>query len=147
MTLYIFIAAVIILFVTLDFWVVRQQKKRIVQLEEFYALPQIKTLLDSGFTKGDDAIRGEINGYPAGVFCWFEVTGTRYFTYLRCKKPAGISYIFEFRKRYITEQIQIKDINMMQHELKLIDGETLAKSFARLQEIAAIEKLAPAVLK
>ena len=141
MTLYIIGAAILLAFVFFGFWARRQEKKRLQQAEEFYELPQIKALLDSGFIKGDDEISGEINDYPAGLYCWFEVTGTRYFTYIRCKMPAGVSYIFQFGNRYEQEQVRITNLNMIRQELKQIDGATLAKSFARLQEIAALEKL------
>lgn len=143
MWLYILIAAIIVVFALFGFWASRQQKKRLKQAEEFYALPQIKALLDSGFTKGDDEIIGIINSYPAGLYCWFEVTGNRYFTYIRCKMPPGFTYGFEFSNRYNNEKIKISNLNMIGQELKQIDGDTLANSFARLQEVAAIEKLGP----
>lgn len=85
--IYLLIVVFILLIVVFGFWAARQQKKRLKQAEEFYALPQIKALLESGFTKDDDAIVGMIHEYPAGLYCWFEVTGPRYFAYLRCKAP------------------------------------------------------------
>ncbi len=142
MWLYILIAIVIAGFALIGFWASRQQKKRMKQAEEFYALPQIKALLDSGFTKSDDAITGFINGYPAGIYAWFEVDGPRYFTYLQCS-GAGFSTVYSISEKYHTnERIRIKN-GALEQELKQIDGDTLAKSFARLQEIAAIEKLGP----
>lgn len=152
MILYIFIAAVVILMVFVGFWSARWQKKRVLLAEEFFASPAIKALLDSGFTKdvdtslnkdNDDGISGMINDYPAGVYAWFDTTGTRYFTYLRFKRPAGFS-VYSFSEKYRTEErVRVYDINTIRQEIKQIDGETIAKSFTRLQEIAAIEKLEP----
>lgn len=152
MTLYIFIAAVIALMVFVGFWSARWQKKRVLLAEEFYASPAIKALLDSGFVKdvdislnkdNDDGISGMINDFPAGIYAWFDTGGTRYFTYLRCKRPAGFS-VYSFSEKYSTkERVRVYDINTIRQEIKQIDGETIAKSFARLQEIAAIEKLQP----
>jgi len=141
--LYIFLgAAFIILLVVFGFWVSQQEKKRFKQAEEFYALPQIKALLESGFVKGDDAIEGEVSGYRTGLYCWFEIGGPRYFTYMRCE-GAGFSAAFRISEKYrVEERIRIKD-GALQQELKQIDGATLAKSFARLREIMSIEKLKP----
>jgi hypothetical protein len=147
MILFSAIAAGIIFFVSIGIWAARQEKKRVKLAEEFYALPQIKALLDSGFIKEDDEISGEINGYPAGLYCWFEVTGPRYFTYIRCKVQSGFSVAYKISEKYrVNERVRIKDVNLLQQELTQIDGDTLAKSFARLQEIAALEKLEPLIL-
>jgi hypothetical protein len=48
-----------------------------------------------------------------------------------------------FSEKYrVAERIDIER-NSIQQELKQIDGDTLARSFARLQEIAALEKFEP----
>ncbi|HMV07924.1 MAG TPA: hypothetical protein PK325_03735 [Cyclobacteriaceae bacterium] len=142
MALYIIISFIVALIVVFGFWAARQQKKRLKQAEEFYALPQIRALLESGFTKDEDAIVGMIHEYPAGLYCWFEVTGPRYFTYLRCKSPAFSTVYTISNKYHNSERIRIKN-GALEQELKQIDGDTLAKSFARLQEVAAMERLEP----
>ncbi len=144
MILYILIAAAaaVVLFIFLGIWASRQQKKRLQQAETFYALPQIKALLDSGFRKDNDAIVGMIGNYPAGVYCWFDVTGTRYFTYLRCNRPT-FSTVYAISDKYHShERIRIKN-GALEQELSEIEGDMLAQSFARLQEVAALEKLEP----
>lgn len=142
MTLYILIAAGVVLFIFLGIWASRQQKKRLQQAETFYALPQIKALLDSGFRKDNDAIVGMIGNYPAGLYCWFDVTGTRYFTYLRCKRPTFAAVYAISEKYHTLERIRIKN-GALEQELSEIEGDMLAQSFARLQEVAALEKLEP----
>lgn len=137
------IIVVVTVFILAGLWIARQQQSRARQAEAFYALPQIKALLESGFVRGDDAIDGTIHGFPAGLYCWFDIGGPRYFTFLRCKMPGRLTYAFEFEKRYGKESIRVKNVNMIQQELTSIDGDTLANSFARLQEIAALEKLEP----
>lgn len=142
MILYILTAAGVVLFIFLGIWASRQQKKRLQQAETFYALPQIKALLDSGFRKDNDAIVGMIGNYPAGLYCWFDVTGTRYFTYLRCKRPT-FSAVYAISEKYHTrERIRIKN-GALEQELTQIEGDILAQSFARLQEVVALEKLEP----
>lgn len=142
MIVYFLIAAGTAVFILFGIWASRQQKKRLQQAETFYALPQIKALLDSGFKKDNDAIVGMIGNYPAGLYCWFDVTGTRYFTYLRCKRPT-FSAVYEISEKYHTlEKIRIKN-GALEQELSEIEGDILAQSFARLQEVAALEKLEP----
>lgn len=142
MALYILVPVVILLLVLFGRWAARQQKKRLQKAEEFYALPQIKAMLESGFRKDNDAIVGMIHEYPAGLYCWFDATGTRYFTYLRCKRPAFSTVYIISDKYHTSERIRIKN-GALEQELTHIDGDTLAKSFARLQEVARIEKLEP----
>lgn len=142
MIIYFLIAAGAAVFILFGIWASRQQKKRLQQAETFYALPQIKALLDSGFKKDNDAIVGMIGNYPAGLYCWFDVTGTRYFTYLRCERP-NFSAVYAISEKYHTrERIRIKN-GALEQELSEIEGDMLAQSFARLQEVAAFEKLEP----
>ncbi len=83
-----------------------------------------------------------IGNYPAGIYCWFDVTGTRYFTYLRCNRPT-FSAVYAISEKYHTrERIRIKN-GALEQELSEIEGDMLAQSFARLQEVAALEKLEP----
>lgn len=139
---YILIPVAIVLLVLFGRWVSRQQKKRLQKAEEFYELPQIKALLHAGFRKDNDAVIGMIHNYPAGVYSWFDVTGTRYFTYLSCRRPAFSSVYAISEKYHDKERIRIKN-GALEQELDQIDGDTLANSFARLQEVAGIEKLEP----
>lgn len=139
---YILIPVAIALLVLFGRWVSRQQKKRLQKAEEFYELPQIKALLHAGFRKDNDAVIGMIHNYPAGVYCWFDVTGTRYFTYLSCRRPTFSSVYAISEKYHDKERIRIKN-GALEQELDQIDGDTLANSFARLQEVAGIEKLEP----
>jgi hypothetical protein len=143
MTLYIFIAIVAILFALFGFWAARHQKKRLKLTEEFFGSMPVKAMLDSGFQKDPNGIYGRLNNYDVGLYVWFDPGNTRYFTYLNCNIPGDISYRMGFSEKHrLAERIDIER-NSIQQELKQIDGDTLARSFARLQEIATLEKFEP----
>lgn len=143
MTLYIFIAVVLIGFVAFGFWAAKQQKKRLKLLEDFFVSPPVKALIDSGFEKDVNGVYGRLNGYDIGLYVWFDPGNTRYFTYVRCDFPKGWSFFSKFNDTYRASESIKKEMSSIQQELKHIDGDILAKSFSRLLEIAAIENLKP----
>lgn len=143
MTLYIFIAIVLIGFVAFGFWAVQANKKSDKLTEEFFVSAPVKALLDSGFKKDVNGIYGRLHGYDVGLYVWFDPGDTRYFTYVSCEIPGGWSFASKFNDTYrLSERIK-KEMYTIQQELKQIDGEILAKSFSRLLEIASIENLQP----
>jgi hypothetical protein len=143
MALYIFIAVAITGFILFGFWAARYQKKRLKLTDDFFVSPPVKAMLDSGFQKDPNGIYGRLNNYDVGLYVWFDPGNTRYFTYLQCNIPGSISYRMGFSQKHrLAERIDIEG-NGIQQELKQIDGDTLARSFARLQEIAALEKFEP----
>src|SRR5688572_26560771 len=122
MALYIFIAAVIMLFICFGLWAARHQKKRLKLTEEFFESAPVRALLDSGFQKDPNGIYGRLNNYDVGLYVWFDPGNTRYFTYLSCNIPGSISYRMGFSEKYrVAERIDIER-NSIQQELKQIDG-------------------------
>jgi hypothetical protein len=144
MALYIFIAVVLIGFIAFGFYAASAQKKLAKKLEDFFASPPIKALLDSGFKKDVNGIYGRLQGYDIGLYVWFDPGNTRYFTYMFCETPGGWSFSSKFYDTYRASERIEKEQNTIRQELKQIDGDILAKSFARLLEVAAIENLKPA---
>lgn len=144
MALYIFIAIVLVGFVAFGFYAASAQKKYAKKLEDFFASPPIKTLLDSGFKKDVNGIYGRLQGYDIGLYVWFDPGNTRYFTYAFCQTPGDWSFSSRFYDTYrASERIENKR-NVIRQELKEIDGDIIARSLARLLEVAAVENLKPA---
>lgn len=139
-----FIIGLGVAFVIFSIWAVRFQKKRVKRLEDFFAAPAIVALLESGFQKDVNGIYGRIDHYDVGLYVWIEPGGNRYFTYLNCEIPGGISEAMKFGRKYRdSERIEKDGVSTIRQELKQIDGDTLAQSFARLHEVAIQEKFVP----
>lgn len=143
MTLYIFIAVVLIAFIAFGIWAAKTQKKRIKQQEDFFESAPVKAMLDSGFQKDVNGIYGRLKDYDVGLYVWFDPGNTRYFTFINCELPGSFSFSNKFYNTYRSEQIDKEGDTTIRRELKQIDGDILAKSFARLLEIVSTENFKP----
>lgn len=143
MTLYIFIAAVILGFIAFGFWAAGFRKKQLKLREDFFQSPPVQALLDSGFEKDINGVYGRLNGYDIGLYVWFDPGNTRYFTYAYCEVPGDWSFSRRFYEKYRAAEGISTERNTIRQELKALDGDVLAQSFTRLLEVAALENLKP----
>lgn len=110
-------------------------------LQEFFDFPAIQALLESGFQKDGNGVYGRLNGFDVGVYGLLAPGNNIYYTYLDVVMPNRISFSTRFGETYRPEQIDARGLKWVRQCVPRIDGETLARSFARLQEIAITEKL------